>query len=349
MNIRNLIIIIMLLSVLAFIPAGYQQVLAGADPSLDLAQQAKEKVDRAAGSLKKGFQPFGEKIGEVGSEIYKIKNEIDQYVEAGQWENLPKGEKALLLARSLDAIGKLELAFSENLEDMLKGMETYENAVGEAIVATTHIKGANKDAEYFVQKRLKTIKHEISQNFNDPSIRDAKEKLKSSECKEKTGKDPECRRALQKIQNYRLKLASWTREIKMLNQKRRLAEMNQQLVALIHGRLRNEGPLASSMFRQVIDTWVELSVNMELLRNLPTDAITGEEGEDKTRKLITLGENMTKMGGDLVEMITMTVDSVVNNLGQVSGVAVTGGARSTESIIESAEAAEENLARLVGE
>ena len=124
--------------------------------------------------------------------------------------------------------------------------------------------------------------------------------------------------------------------------------MNQQLATLIQGRLKREGPYASRLFRQVIETWVELSANMEILRSMPMDAITGEEGEDNTRKIISLADNMIKMGDDLIDVVNESVDTVVNNFGQVSGVPVTGGAQSTENILESTEAAEKNLERLLG-
>jgi len=344
---RNIFVgnVILVVSILLFC----FQSWAGVDISLEVATREKDRVDRAAVSLKKGLQNFGEKIAEIGPSVYKVKAEIDQYKGAGQWDKLPPGEKAYLLASSLEAVGRLEMAFSENLQEILRGMETYEKAVGEAIVATTIIKGANQDVDYFINQRIKTIKVSFKAIEADPEVKDAKETLKSSKCRNKKIFDSECSDARLVLQDYRLKLASLMREWKILTQKKRLAEMNQQLAAIIQGKLTREGPYASRLFRQVIDTWIDLASNMELLRKMPIDAITGKDEEDKTRKMISLADNMIKMGDDLIDVVNGSVDTVVNNFGQISGIAVPGGGQSIENILDSTESAEQNLARALGQ
>ena len=349
MNFRIRKIICLRICLIAVFILSLPAVGAGVDISYEVAQRQKERVDQAAGSLKKGLQRFGEEIAKIGPEIYKIKSQIDQYKKAGQWENIPGGEKSLLMAQALEAIGNLEVAFAGNLPAILEGLETYEEAVGDAIAATTVIKGANRDAEYFISTRMKKIKNDFDKFKRDKEFREAKEILKQAKCKKPSTVDSECRQARQKIQRYLLKLASLTREIKIMSQKDKLIKNNKKLAKVIQERLRIQGPHASVAFRQVVDTWIQLSANMEMLRNMPTDALTGKEGADQTGQLIILADKMTQMGDDMVEMITITVDSLVNNFSGISGVTISGGSQSPERILDSVEAAEQNLNRVLSE
>jgi hypothetical protein len=317
------------------------------DVSLEVAQDAKQKVDRAADSLKDGLQKFGEKINAVGPELYKTKAQIDQYKKAGQWENLSKGEKALLLVNSLEAAGSLELAFSENLDEILEGMEEYEMVIGDAVIATSVVKSANADASYFFENRKSQIRESIPKIQANPSLVKAKETLKSTGCKDKS--NPECLNATQTMLDYKLKIRSYTQELHLLKQQAKLAENNKKLANTIQGRLRREGPYASNLFRQVIDTWVQLSRSMELLRSIPESSILGNESEDKTRNIITLADNMIKMGNDLIFIVNTVVDQTVDNFSDISGISVSGGIMLPGDILESTNAAEKNLTRLLSE
>ncbi|BBO86021.1 hypothetical protein DSCO28_65870 [Desulfosarcina ovata subsp. sediminis] len=329
---RRLNVILCLLILIPVAPmstyAAYTRTGAGSDRAVEIAMQAKDRVERNGKLLKESshdlFKDFAERT-------VALQNLIDtrQDLERAGFLNRddPDGQarRAHINGKILVEVGALKTICDQHLDKLLASLERFDETVASSIIDAQATRSINSNYELNLDQYLKHEKTRFEQASQDAeaSLREYEEATNDRQKK-----------------RYRERYNRAKKRLIQIEQRRRLyqarlqgADMNQKITALIREKIREEGHDIPTRFRQVMadlyNTFSKITPiaevggtdSPEILANLGFSNMT-----EIRSTLVLVDGAIGKLGGVLDDM----VNDVISGLDEIT--VVSGNGISTEAI-----------------
>jgi hypothetical protein len=224
----------------------YSETQSG-DRAVEIAKQARDRVERNGGRLKASSNALFKEFAERTVALQKLIDTRERLDKSGFLaKGDPEGEarRAHINAKILTEVGELKKSTDRHLEGLLNSLQAFDDAVAGSLVDCQATRSINSNYELTLDQYLKQERGHFEQ-----ASRDAQDALNAYQ----DATDPRQKERLLKQYN-RAK-----RRLIQIDQRRRLyearikvADMNQKISGLIREKIRAEGSDISSKFRQVM-------------------------------------------------------------------------------------------------
>lgn len=219
----------------------------GGDRAVEIARQARDRVERNGGRLKASsnalFKEFAERTVAL-QQLIDARERLDQsgFLAKGD----PEGEarRAHINARILTEVAGLKRTTDKHLEGLLNSLQAFDDAVAGSLVDCQATRSINSNYELTLEQYLKQERSHF-----DRASRDAQDALNAYQ----DASDPrEKERRLQQYNRAKRRLMQIDQRRRLYEARIKVADMNQKISGLIRERIRAEGGDISSKFRQVM-------------------------------------------------------------------------------------------------
>jgi len=224
----------------------YSETKSG-DRAVEIAKQARDRVERNGGRLKASSNLLFKEFAERTVALQKLIDTRERLEKSGFLaKGDPEGEarRAHINAKILTEVGELKKSSDKHLDGLLSSLQAFDDAVAGSLVDCQATRSINSNYELTLDQYLKQERGHFEQ-----ASREAQEALNAYQ----DATDPRQKERLLKQYN-RAK-----RRLIRIDQRRRLyearikvANMNQKISGLIREKIRAEGGDISSKFRQVM-------------------------------------------------------------------------------------------------
>jgi len=213
------------------------------DRAMEITRQVKEDVSRSGNQLVSNAKSFFKEFAAKTKDLQNIIDTRKALKNAGMMDE--EAVRANINARFLTTVGELKQSSDRHLAQMLRSFEDFEETIARAVIDTQNVKAINSNYELALQQYRESGKKKY-----DQAERDALEELKKCRKDDKHA----CNR-------YKIKKDGLRRigqNIRMLEGRARIAEINQKLSVATREMIKNKGPSIAQTFRRTIGKLYEV-------------------------------------------------------------------------------------------
>lgn len=218
-----------------------------ADRAVEIARQARDRVERNGGRLKASSHALFKEFAERTVALQKLIDTRERLDASGFLaKGDPEGEarRAHINAKILTEVGELKKAADARLEGLLSSLQAFDDAVAGSLVDCQATRSINSNYELTLEQYLKQEKAHFEQ-----ASQEAQEALNAyQDATEPKMKD----RLLKRYNRAKRRLLQIGQRRQLYEARIKVADMNQKISGLIREKIRADGNDISSKFRQVM-------------------------------------------------------------------------------------------------
>ncbi len=308
-------------------PAG-----VSADRAVEIARQARDRVEHSGKSLQSSSQSLFKAFAERTVELQKLLDTRKQLEESGL---LTKGDpdgdarRAHINGKILTEVGELKKACDRNLTGMLGALENFDQAVADSLVDSQATRSINSNYELALDQYLKKGKaHYFDAAGDAEGALQAYQNATDERSKS---------RMLKRYSRAKQRLQQIAQRRQLYEARLQAASMNQRISGMIREKIRDEGSEIPTRFREVMaaiyNTFAKITPiaelggtgRPELLGNL------GFANLSEVRETLDVVDGaIGKLGSVLDDM----VNDVMAGLGEIRVVGDNGGSTGASFSVE---------------
>lgn len=297
---RRRLIVFFISGIILCLPGSflYARVPEG-DRAMEITMQVKDEVGRSGKQLIADTKSFFKNFASQTKELQNIIDTKKALENAGLMDN--ETVKANINSRFLFAVGELKEYCDKHLSPMLESLENFEKTIARAVVNTQDVKAINSNYELILEQ----YRRKENKKYNRVET-EAKREIE--ECNR--GNIHSCSR-YQRLKDHLNRIGQ---NVKMLEARARIAEINQELSGAIRETIKEKGPSIAGKFRQTIDklygvfqkiAHVVAIGGTDILRNLLSESFGLPFGEMEETLEVMLAS---------VEKLDKEIDSIVDGI-----------------------------------
>lgn len=292
------IVIFHVTSVFASTPEVY------ADRAVEIAKRSRDRIESSGKFLKvsseKMFYEFAQRTGELQT-LLDTRKQLEEAGMLSREDSLGRARRANINAKILSEVGKLKAVCDNNLDTLLSSLESFDQAIANAIVDTQSTRSINSNYELI----LKNYKQTEQKRFLD-AAQAAEDLLK----KMQDTSDPAMQKQLKsKYKRIKMHLKQVQQRRMIYESRLKVAAMNQRVSGKIREKIREQGNDVPIKFRSVL-----AGLYTTFAKVVPV-AETG--GTGFAAALENLGfENMAELSDtlDIVDASTQKLNTVLDKM-----------------------------------
>jgi hypothetical protein len=303
-----------------------------ADRAVEIARQARDRVERSGKSLQGSSQSLFKEFAERTVELQKLLDARRQLEESGL---LAKGDpdgdarRAHINGQILIEVGELKKACDRHLTGMLAALEHFDRAVADSLVDSQATRSINSNYELALDQYLQK-----GQSHYQDAAGDAETALQAYQ----NASDERVKsRMLKRYQRAKQRLQQIAQRRQLYQARLQAAAMNQQISGMIREKIRLEGSDIPTRFREVMaaiyNTFAKITPIAEL-GGTGTPELLGNLGFanlSEVRETLDLVDGaIGKLGTVLDDM----VNDVMAGLGEIRVVGDSGGSSGASFSVE---------------
>ena len=277
----------------------YPETQSG-DRAVEIAKQARDRVERNGKSLKASSHMLFKEFAERTVELQKLIDTRQRLDKAGFLaKNDPEGDarRAHINAKILVEVGELKKITDTRLTGLLNSLQNFDDAVTSSLVDCQTTRSINSNYELTLAQYLKQERTHYEQ---------ASEDAQAALNRYQDADDPKQKARFLKRYNRAKKRLMRVGQRRRLYQARiKVAKMNQKISGLIREKIRADGNDISSKFRQLM---------ADLYNTYSKIIPIAEVGGTGTPEILA------NLGFNNVEQLRETLDIVDGAIGKLGGV-----------------------------
>lgn len=301
---------------------------AWADRAVEIARQARDRVEYSGQSLQSASQTLFKEFAETTVKLQRL-IDVRQNLEASGL--LAKGDvdgdarRAHINGKILLEVSELKQACDQNLTTMLSALEQFDQAVADSLVDSQATRSINSNYELALDQYLKQGKA----HYQD-AAGDAESALQSYQAE--TDERSKAR-MLKRYQRAKKRLVQISQRRNLYEARLKVAAVNQQVSGVVRQRIREQGNDIPSRFREVMagiyNTFAKITPIAEF-GGTGNPEVLGAIGFEN---LSELRSTLDVVDGAIGKLGTVLDDMVSDVTGALSGIQVIDGNGSTSGTL----------------